>query len=89
MSKKIMAFGDIENEKRKFHHRKNLILLNNVDIEKMQVFIMAASGENNNKYFIGYKDDDHKTKMLRILLPKTTFHIKSYDGEIKWMYFFY
>ena len=34
MNKKIMAFGDIENGKRKFHHRKNLILLNTVDTEK-------------------------------------------------------
>ena len=32
--KKLLTFGDIEIEKGKFHHRKNLILLEDVDIEK-------------------------------------------------------
>ena len=45
MGKEIIMFGDIEIEKRKFYHRKNLILLNDVDIEKMQVSGMAYSGE--------------------------------------------
>ena len=45
MGKEIIMFGDIEIEKRKFYHRKNLILLNDVDIEKMQVSGTAYSGE--------------------------------------------
>ena len=42
----------------------------------------------NYKYFIGYKDDDHKIKPLRIMLPKTSAYVKRYGGETKWMYFF-
>ena len=42
-----MKFGDFEIKKRKFHHRKNLILLENVDIEKMQVSYIVFFGEKN------------------------------------------
>ena len=31
--------------------------------------------------------DNHKVKPLDITLPKTTAHVKSYDGKAKWMYF--
>ena len=67
MSKEIIAFGNIEIEKRKFHHYKNLILLEDVDIDKIQVLVVF-SGEKDYKYFIGYKDDDHKIKPLRIMI---------------------
>ena len=43
--------------------------------------------EKNHKYFIGYFYDDHKFKPLHIMLPKTSAYVKSYDGQIKWMYF--
>ena len=33
MSKTIIAFGNIENEKRNFHHRKSLILLEDIHID--------------------------------------------------------
>ena len=49
---------------------------------------MVSSGEKNYKYFIGYKNDDHKIKPLHIMLPKTSAYVKSYDGETKWKYFF-
>ena len=49
---------------------------------------MVSSGEKACKNFIGYKDDDHKIKLLCIMLPKTSAYVKSYDGEAKWMYFF-
>ena len=45
-------------------------------------------GEKNYKYFVGYLDDDYKIKPLHIMLPKTSAHVKSYDGQTKWMYFF-
>ena len=67
MSKEIIAFGNIEIETRKFHHCKNLILLEDVDIDKIQVLVVF-SGEKDYKYFIGYKDDDHKIKPLRIMI---------------------
>ena len=37
-------------------------------------------------FFIGYKDDDHKTKLLRIMLPKTSAYVKSYERGTKWMH---
>ena len=40
----------------------NLILLEDLDIDKIQVSSMLCSGEKNYTYFIGYKDnDDYKT----------------------------
>ena len=30
--------------------------------------------------------NDHKVKPLHIMLPKTSTHVKSYDGQTKWMY---
>ena len=35
MGKEIIIFGDIENEKGKFHYQKNLILLEDVDVNKI------------------------------------------------------
>ena len=45
------------------------------------------SGENNHKYFIGYKVGNYKNNMLSIILPQTIACVKSYDDENKWMYF--
>ena len=30
--------------------------------------------------------NDHKVKTLHIMIPKTSAYVKSYDGQIKWMY---
>ena len=38
-------------------------------MDKIQLSSMVYSGENNYKYFIGYKYDNHKIKPLRIMLP--------------------
>ena len=38
-------FGDIEIEKRRFLHCKNLILLKDVDIKRIQVSSMVSSGK--------------------------------------------
>ena len=56
MGKEIM-FGNTEIEKQKFHHCKNIILLEDLDIDKIRVSSMASSGEKKYKYFIGYKAD--------------------------------
>ena len=64
----IKKFSVIEIEKRNFHHRKNLILLEDEDDEKIQVSSMASSGKKKYKYFIGYKDVDYKIQALRIVL---------------------
>ena len=49
---------------------------------------MVSSGRKNYKYLIGYKDDDYKIELLRIMLPKASTYVKSYDGETKWINFF-
>ena len=49
---------------------------------------MVSSGKESYRYFIGYKDDCHKINPLCITFPKISAHLKSYDGETKWMYFF-
>ena len=47
-----------------------------------------SCGKNNYKYFIGYLYDNHKIKLLHIMLPKTRVYVKDYDSKTKWMYFF-
>ena len=43
---------------------------------------MVSSGEKYYRSFVGYTgDDDYKIKPLRIMLPKTSAYVKSYDGE--------
>ena len=54
MSKENITFNNIEIEKRKFHHRKNLILLEDVDTDKIQVSSSVFSGEENCKHFFGF-----------------------------------
>ena len=39
------------------------------------------------KCFIGHSYNVHKGKELNIMLPETSAYVKSYDGQIKWMYF--
>ena len=78
MVKEIKRFGNIETEN---------ILIEDLDIEKIQVSSMVFSAEKNHKYFISYKDDDHKIKSY-IMLPKRAAYVKSNDGETKWMNFF-
>ena len=43
--------------------------------------------KKNHKDFIGYVNDDYKSKTLHIMLPKTSSYVKGYDGETKWIYF--
>ena len=44
-------------------------------------------GKKKYKYFIGCLCNDNKVKPLRIMLPKTSAYVKSYDGQTKWTYF--
>ena len=47
MNKEVISFGNIEIEKLKFHHLKNLILLQDVDIDNIQMSSMISSGEKS------------------------------------------
>ena len=72
MSKEIITFCDIEIKKCKFRHRKNLILLQDIDIDNILISSMIFPSEKNYEYFIGYKndDDDYKIKPIHIMLLK-------------------
>ena len=83
MGKEILMFGDIEIEKNKFYCHKSLILLEDIDTEKVLVSKKISSGEKNYKYFIGYLYNDYKVKPLHKMLPKTNAYVKSYDGQAK------
>ena len=62
-------------------------MLKDEDIEKVFVSNKISFGEKKKKYFIGYLYNDNKVKPLHIMLLKTSAYVKSYDGQIKWMYF--
>ena len=64
--KKIIAFGDIETEKHKFHWYKNPILIDDVDINASN---KVSFGIKVFEYFFGYKDNE-KVKPLCVMLPK-------------------
>ena len=88
MSKKIIAFGDNEIEKRKFRCYKNPNFKKELDVDNILISKEISSGEKNYKYFIGYVDNDYKIKPVHTMLSKTSAYVKSCDGETKWMYFF-
>ena len=66
MTKEIIAFGNNEIEKRKFHYCKTSILLEDVDIGNILISTMVSCGEKNNE------DDDYSTNSLHIMLPKSS-----------------
>ena len=72
-------------KKKKFYHNKSPTSLKDVDIKKVLVSNKISFGEKNYKYFIGYLYNDHKVKPFHVMLPKTSAHVKSYDGQTKWM----
>ena len=86
MGKEILTFWDIEIDKRNFYRHESPTFLKDVDIEKVLVSNRISFGEKNYKYFIGYLYNDPHVKPLH-MLPKTSPDVKSYDGQIKWMYF--
>ena len=88
MGKEILTIGNTETEKNKYYQYKSLFPLRGVDIEKVLVSNKIYFSERNYKYFIGYLDNDHKVKLLHIILPKTSAYVKCYDGQTKWKYFF-
>ena len=72
---------------KKNYRNKTPIFLKDVDIEKVFVSNKISFGEKNYKYLIGYLYNDSKVKPLHIMLPKTSAYVKSYDGQIKDLYF--
>ena len=87
MGKEILMFGDIEIEISKFYRHKTSILLKDVDIEKVLVSNKISFGGKDYIHFTGYLYNDNNVKPLHIMLPKTSAHVKRYDGQTNWMYF--
>ena len=87
MGEEIIAFGDIENEKLKFHCYKDPFFSKDIDIDNILIFNKISSCEKKYKYFIAYTDVDYKIKRFSIILPKTSAYEQSYDSETKWMHF--
>ena len=56
-------------------------------MEEVLVSNKISFGEKNYEYFIVYLYDNHNVKPLRIILPKSSAYVKSYDRQTKWMYF--
>ena len=72
---------------KKIYCHKISIFLRDVGIKKVLVSNKIPFGEKNSKHFIGYLYDNHKVKLLHIMLPKTTAYVKCYDEQTKWVYF--
>ena len=60
---------------------KNLTLLNMYLLMTFLYLAWFLLLEKGYKYFIGHKDDDHKT------LSRTSASVKSYHSETKWISF--
>lgn len=80
----ILAFTDIEIEKLKFHHNKNSILMDDININKILISHKICY-KKRHKYCVGYKEDK-KVKPCCIMLPKFSLHTRSFD-ETKWISF--
>ena len=87
MSKKNLTFGVTEIEKNKFYRNRTSTFVKDVDIEKVFVSTKIYFGEKNYKFFIDYLYNDNKVTPLHIMLPKTSAHVKNYDGQTKWIYY--
>ena len=57
MKKKIVKSDDTEIKKFKSHQNKRLILISNIDINKIVVSNMLPFCKQGFRYFIDYKDD--------------------------------
>ena len=51
MNKELTTFGNIEIKKRKFHHCKDLVLLQDLDIDNIAMSSIVSSDEKNYKYY--------------------------------------
>ena len=85
MGKEIIPFGYIKNEKHKFHHHKNPILIFDVDINKIVVSSKISFRRKGFKYFAGQKDVK-KIRPLSLHIPKISGYRRDFD-ETKYMSF--
>ena len=79
-------FDDTETEKCEFNQNKTVILLSNIDINKIVVSNKVSFIKKDRKYFYGH-NDAKKIKSLCIFLPKMSAYRKYFD-ETKCISFF-
>ena len=87
MNQETLIFGDIKMDKSKFHYPKNLVLIDELYIEKVLIFNKVYFGKKGYEYFTGYKYDNYKIKALSIKFPRMSGYVKSFD-ETKYISFF-
>ena len=87
MGKEIIIARDAETEKNKLYRHKRPIFLKDADIEKVYISNQISFSKKSYKYFIGYFYYHHIVRPLHIMLRKPSANVKSYDGQIIWMYF--
>ena len=78
MDEKIIKFGETEIEKYKFHQHKYLIVIYDVDINKILVSSKVFFSKKGFKYFIGYTDGK-KVRPLCTMLPKIRVYRRDFD----------
>ena len=83
MNKEILVFGNIEIKRSKFHHWKNLIVLEDVDFDN--ILISSLVLVRKKKTEINSKDVIYKIKPLHIMLPKNEHYLKSSARKTKCM----
>ena len=77
LDKKTIEFDNTRIEKYEFHQYKSPILIKDIDINETLVSNKISFGEQNSKYFIGYKND-------RKIEPSVMFHLRMsiYERDI-------
>ena len=83
MSGKNVYFGDknIKKKKKKFYKNKNVIKIDDTDVNQILVSKERPYGSKNSfKYFIGYNDDDIIAP-LYMKLPEMIGYVRKFEGN--------
>ena len=86
MSEKILKFGNIVVNKKKFHRSKEPIDLLSVHLDQIVVSHKFKHNDKGFKYFIGYLKGEI-VKLLCIILPQMSGYIKYFEIDSKNMSF--
>ena len=68
MNKKVIRIDDTEIEEYRFHEYKSLILINNIDINKIVVLNKFPFDKQGLKHFIGLKDNKRIRPLCKFFL---------------------
>ena len=74
-----LKFDDAVVNKKELRASKQAIALNLVKTDKIVVCDKFKYSDDGSKYFIGYLHDDNIFRLLCIILPQMSEHIKYFD----------